>query len=57
MGQVPGDNYGRAGLALHCRRVRPDTSMTGEITLSGLVFPVGGIKEKCWRRIAQVSGE
>jgi ATP-dependent Lon protease len=32
--------------ALRNQQVRDDVAMTGEITLSGLVLPVGGIREK-----------
>jgi len=32
---------------LTSRRVKSDFAMTGEVSLQGLVLPVGGIKEKC----------
>jgi len=52
-GAIPKDGPS-AGVALYTalvslftgRNVRPDAAMTGEISLRGLVLPVGGIKEK-----------
>jgi ATP-dependent Lon protease len=32
---------------LTSRPIRPKVSMTGEITLRGVVLPIGGLKEKC----------
>jgi ATP-dependent Lon protease len=52
-GAVPKDGPS-AGVAMFCSLIslltqtpaRPEVAMTGEITLKGLVLPIGGLKEK-----------